>query len=339
MISTTHKPSQAGLMNAILLLLLLLLSALPVARFIILPLLLSLFLTMLSTPVINHLESVGFGRLAIIALFTILVIGLAFLTVTTILPLLHREAMQISGRISAPEIYTSLQNVLTLPRSNRILENYCDFVIYMKHQSVNTLRDNPPLFMVILIVPVLFFLILKDGYYLKKSFIQSLPNHYIEMMVNLLHRIEERMNIWLKAQLLVGLIAGGLTTLALISLHIDNFLLIGFMVGFSFLTPYFGPLIGTLIAITFALLETGSIRFAVAIIIAFATIKLLHNLLFETYIRKRALNLHPLVVLLLLFAGAYMAGFIGLLTIVPAANLFLIFMGEIYSNFKSYGYI
>ncbi len=325
-----------NIVNILLLLLVFFVITLPYTNFIVLLLFLSMLAMMLIDPVIQWLEGVGIGRMTSIILLT----GLAIISSITgfirIFGRIEYESATVADLIDSTYFTTKIKTLLPFLQQNEIVDHYCSFLQFIKHRTIDIFSNQAPTFIAIIIIPILTFFLLKDGFLLKKTFIQSLPNHYIEMFISFLYRLKQKLNVWIRAQVLIALLIGGLISLAFYSLNVDSFLLTGTMVGLSFLIPYYGTVIGAMIALTIALLQTDSASIAIAIIIAFATIKLLYNLLFVKFETNHP---HPFIVLLILLIGIYTGGFVGMLTIMPIANFTILTGEEIYHSLKRYGFI
>ncbi|MBD3290952.1 AI-2E family transporter, partial [candidate division KSB1 bacterium] len=193
--------------------------------------------------------------------------------------------------------------------------------------------------LLIIIVPVMTFLLLKDGYYLKKSILQILPNRYFEVTLYLIQRLKEQLSNWAKKQLLIAIIIGSLSIVAFYLLDISNYISIGILVGLAHLIPYFGPFVGAIIAITLTVLTADSLKLVIAVIIALATVKLLYNLLLSPIIKNHSIELHPLIILLIMLIGSYVWGILGLLLFVPIATIFVIMFREFYFCMRQYNII
>lgn len=180
------------------------------------------------------------------------------------------------------------------------------------------------------------FLLLKDGFYLKKTIIQTLPNRYFEFSLDLIQRLKEQLSNWAKKQLLIAVIIGSLSIIAFYTLEISNYISIGILIGFAHLIPFFGPVVGAIIAITLTVLTANSLKLVIAVIIALATVKLLYNLLLSPIIKSYSIDLHPLIILLIMLLGSYVWGLLGLLLFVPIATIFVIIFREILFCMKQY---
>lgn len=328
--------------HIILLAVIILILILPYAKNIIVPLGMSLMLTVFFDPLVVWLEGRGWGRVAAV-IAVLLTSGIIFILIVHFLG--HQIAIELMAfkNLDQPDQLLAAITQLPFAEDNSTIENFASkfhaIFIFLVHKSLDIFPAQVPLFLLIIFIPVLTYLLLRDGYYLKKSVLQHLPNRYFEMMIDFFFRMNQQLTSWLKRQLFIALITGGLTIVALYLLGVSHFLINGTMVGLAHLIPYYGPLIGAVIVVLITLIETGSLKLIVAIIIALATIKLLYNLVLAQLIKASTVFLHPLIILLLILAGSFLWGLIGMLIIVPITTVVALVCREIYWSMKNYNII
>jgi len=100
--------------------------------------------------------------------------------------------------------------------------------------------------------------------------------------------------------------------------------------------PYFGPIVGALPAILVAIVENGSMGPVVGIIIAFAMIQLLDNVLISPLIVSKSIQIHPLVVIIVILIGSNIGGIFGMLVAVPLFAVSQVVVKELIWSFKHY---
>jgi len=100
--------------------------------------------------------------------------------------------------------------------------------------------------------------------------------------------------------------------------------------------PYFGPVVGALPAILVAIVENGSPGPVLGIIIAFAMIQLLDNVLISPLIVSRSVQIHPLLVIIVILIGSNIGGIFGMLLAVPTFAVAQVIVKELIWSFKHY---
>ena len=188
----------------------------------------------------------------------------------------------------------------------------------------------------LVLIPFMTFFLLKDGRRLKKSFIAMLPNHYFEMTVHLLHKIDCQLSNYIRGQMLVSLCIGTLAATALAILGIPYFLLIGAVAGLANMIPYFGPIVGAIPGIILNVVAKGSLAAALPVIAAFLLIRLIDDTLVSPNILGRSLHIHPLLVIFVIFTGGEMFGVMGLLLCIPVTGIIKVTIQQLAWNFRNY---
>ncbi len=135
-----------------------------------------------------------------------------------------------------------------------------------------------------------------------------------------------------------------ITTVATIGLSIlglDHALIIGFLAGVSNIIPYLGPIIGASFGIFIGLttnlhLEFYSGMFPLVgkILLVFAVVQMMDNLLFQPIIFSSSTYAHPLEVFLVIMVGATLAGILGMILAMPVYTFIRICAKEFLSEFR-----
>lgn len=125
----------------------------------------------------------------------------------------------------------------------------------------------------------------------------------------------DRVGAYVRGQLLSSLIVGALLATGMAILGVRYALLIGALAAVLNVVPFVGSIAAAVLGILSALNE--SIGLAVATAALFSATSLFEGKVLAPHFIGRATGLHPLVVLLALFAGAHLAGLIGAVVAVP----------------------
>jgi putative permease len=210
------------------------------------------------------------------------------------------------------------------------------FIQSLLNSSFQILPSIFPVAIALVLIPFITFFLLKDGRRLKKSFIAMLPNHYFEMTVHLLHKIDCQLSNYIRGQMLVSLCIGTLAATALAILGIPYFLLIGAVAGLANMIPYFGPIVGAIPGIILNVVAKGSLAAALPVIAAFLLIRLIDDTLISPNILGRSLHIHPLLVIFVIFTGGEMFGVMGLLLCIPVTGIIQVTIQQLAWNFRNY---
>lgn len=203
----------------------------------------------------------------------------------------------------------------------------------------------------LVMLPLFAFFILRDGRMGKRTLLEAVPNRHFEMTLNILWRINEQVGAYLRGVLLeAGLV--GLTAFLMLAagawatglsdvLPLSGILLIAAVVGMTNLIPYFGPVAGGLTGLIYVLftfpdstlLATG----AAVVLTAVAVAQLADNAVIGPLVIGRAVDVHPVAVVLLLLVFGRMFGLLGLVVAVPVWVVARVLISETRSAVRSYG--
>jgi predicted PurR-regulated permease PerM len=180
---------------------------------------------------------------------------------------------------------------------------------------INILADVPWL----LLVPVLTFLLLKDGASIRRAILTALP-HRVQLRG---HRLFEEMNAMLEhyvhAQLIACLLVGTLCGIGFALLGNPYAILLGVLAAVLEFVPLVGPLVLASIAVTIAALQDTTLAVWTAVFLAM--LRMVEDYVIYPRLIGRGIHLHPLVVILAVLAGAEMGSIAGIFIAIPLVAL------------------
>lgn len=133
-------------------------------------------------------------------------------------------------------------------------------------------------------------------------------------------RSRRKIGLWFRTQLLINVIIGVLVWAALSILGVRHAFLLGLLAGIFELVPFVGPIFAGGIAVLTAFTTSPSL--AISTLIVFLAIHQFEAHILVPVMNKRAVGLHPVIVIAALLMGAEVAGFLGIIIAVPAAAVF-----------------
>ncbi len=155
-----------------------------------------------------------------------------------------------------------------------------------------------------------------------------LPVQYEGYAVDLWERSRRKIALWIKGQLVLGLIDAVLVYLVLSLLGIKYALLLSIMAGVMGLFPY-GTLIALIPAVSVSYLS-GGIASGAMVAGAYLIIHQFEVFLFTPIIIKHAVGLSPLVIILAILIGYELGGVWGMVLAIPLA----VFVMELVSDLE-----
>jgi len=153
------------------------------------------------------------------------------------------------------------------------------------------------------------------------------PIQYDDYVVDLWERSRRKIALWMKGQVVLGLVVAVLTYLTLSLLGIEYALLLSIIAGVMELVPY-GILVALIPAFTFSYLS-GGVGSALMVTGAYLIIHQFEVFLFAPLIIKKIVGLSPIVIILSALIGFELGGFWGVVLAIPVAVIVMEFLSDI----------
>lgn len=307
----------------------------------------SFIIAFLLAPIVDRIENLGVNRGPAIAILFLFIATGIILLLNYFIPGITRELSSISSTLQSENSDTLIQKLQTLlaqqipvlgnPEfAHHISTKLHDLFTSLLQKSMSMILAILSSFTMIITLPFITFFLLKDGQQMKKYLIQKVPNRYFEMSLNLMYKTNKQLGNYIRGQLLVSTVIGTLAIIALYSLDVPYFFVIGIVAGLANMIPYFGPIVGALPAILVVIIETGSFGPVIGVVIAFAIIQLLDNVLVSPLIVSKSVHIHPMAVIIVILIGSQVGGILGMLVAVPIFAVAQVLTKEILWSFKHY---
>jgi len=184
---------------------------------------------------------------------------------------------------------------------------------------------------------VSFFLVLVMTFYMiveenaiKKLVWSIAPAKHKPYIMQLINRMQKKIGLWLRGQLVLSLVIFILTYLGLLILGVKYALVLALIAGLTEFVPYLGPLLGSIPAIFLAL--TQSPMLALFVIALYYIIQLVENNILVPKIMQKAVGLNPIVSIAVLLIGFKVAGVIGAILSIPVATAISVFIKDIFDS-------
>ncbi len=176
--------------------------------------------------------------------------------------------------------------------------------------TVVAITYTASLILAILIIPFWTFFLLKDYDQLKRSALSLAPTSWHEDILAVLHLLDRSLSSYLRGQLLLGVIIGSVSAIALTIGGVRFSLLLGLIAGVCELIPNIGPVLGAIPALLVALAQDPGK--ALFVLIFAIVIQQVENLFLTPRILGESVQLHPAIVMVVLVIGSELGGLVGL---------------------------
>ncbi len=144
------------------------------------------------------------------------------------------------------------------------------------------------------------------------------PVQHENYVINLWHRAQKKIGLWMQGQFLLAVLIGTLTYLGLSILGVHYALVLAVIAGIMELIPVFGPILAAIPAVAVAL-SSGGAALAAMVAALYLIIQQFENHLIYPLVVTKVVGVPPILVILALLIGAKLAGILGILLAVPVA--------------------
>ncbi|OGG12662.1 hypothetical protein A3D77_04055 [Candidatus Gottesmanbacteria bacterium RIFCSPHIGHO2_02_FULL_39_11] len=275
-------------------------------------------------PIVDFIESKKLPRIAGALIIYLLFLSVLGLLITILLPPVITQSVHfidtlpvfIRNALPFINLDTQLISTQIAPLSQNIFK-----------VTIDVFSNIITLFTIIV---VSFYLLLERKHvsvYFKDLFGSAVGEKFLQG----LEKVEERLGAWVRGQVMLGLIIGVMTFIALMILGLPYPLTLAIFAGILEVIPIIGPIISMipaiLIAVTISPLMAG-ITFA-----SYLIIQQVEAHIVVPVMMKKVSGLPPIVTILSLMIGAKLGGIIGALLAIPLLITILTGVGE-YLKFK-----
>jgi predicted PurR-regulated permease PerM len=224
----------------------------------------------------------------------------------------------------AKDIVSSLSSDLSL---DSLLEISKAFTINLSGGFLNTLSVAfGGVVNFVLIIFASFYLSVQDRGI--ENFLRLIfPIKYEDYVVNLWERSRRKIALWMKGQVVLGLVVAVLTYLVLSLIGIEYALLLAIIAGVMELIPY-GMIAAFIPAVSLSYLS-GGLPSVLMVTGAYLIIQLFETFLFTPLIIKKVVGLSPIIIILSALIGFELGGFWGIILAIPVAIIIMEYLSDI----------
>ncbi len=185
------------------------------------------------------------------------------------------------------------------------------------------------LFSLLVVLVIVFYLTVQEEP-LKKFIKQITPLRHQTYTMHLIERMQLKIGLWLRGQILLSLIIGVATYIGLTILGVRYALLLAIIAGSLEIIPYLGPWLSAVPAVVVAFSDSFTKVILVAALYLF--IQQSENNLIVPKLMHKVVGLNPIVVIMVILIGAKLGGIIGGLLGVPVAAAISVYLDDIIEN-------
>lgn len=287
-------------------------------------LLISFIISYTVRPLQIKIMRAGFNK----RLSSILIIGIIFVFLITcivfFIPSILKESENFNNKIIelqiiVEDIYKRLkplsENKIMSTVINNISEKINHNVIVFMEEIIDSTLNLGSSLILIAVIPIITYYFLVDGTYIYHKAINLFPVKWRRVIKKTGEDIDKVMGKYIASQLLLSLIIGILTFIVLLIYKIQFPIILSILNGFFNIIPYFGPIFGAIPCILIALINSPGDALWVALWVYI--IQQIEGNVLQPKITGESVSMHPVTVIILLFIGGNLGGFLGMVLAIP----------------------
>ena len=187
-------------------------------------------------------------------------------------------------------------------------------------------------FSLVVVMVITFYLAVYDRQ-MKRRIASFLPEKYKVYSTHLINRMQEKIGLWLRGQLVLSLIIFLLVLIGLSLLGVKYVWVLALLAGVTEFIPYFGPIFGAVPAVFIAFTQSPALGFMVLALFVF--IQQAENYLITPQVMRKAVGLNPVIVVVAMLVGAKLAGIAGIIIAIPVTTALSVVVADIMAHRKS----
>jgi putative heme transporter len=313
---------------------------------ILVPLFISIILSMSVYPVANWLENKFLGRVWAVTITLILfsivagvIIWLASTQISSfgeMLPQLQKKFLDLTTKL---QLWA--EDNLHIARQAQIaqLKKYGSGMLSSGGTVFTTaLSTTSNLLGNLLLIPIYMFFLLYYRDFFKMFFYKVFENVKRSQIDVILGKIYAAVHSYLTGLVTVTLIVGTLNTIGLLALGIDYAVFFGFLAAALLVIPFIGILIGSILPIIIALVTKDSPMYAVGVAGVFTFVQFLEGNFITPQIVGSKISINGLVAIIALLLGAALWGIAGMALSLPTIAILKVIFDHV-DALKPYGYL
>ncbi len=178
----------------------------------------------------------------------------------------------------------------------------------------------------LVIIPVVMFYLLRDYDKIQEKSLNLIPPRLKDTVVDTVSEVDLVLASFVRGQLMVAVLMGGLYSIGLYMVGTPMSLFIGFLAGFASLVPYLGFVVGFVPAAVLTYLQVQEWAPVFAVLGVFGVVQILEGVIITPRILGENIGLHPVAVIFAVLLGGELFGLTGIILGVPTVAVLNVLM-------------
>jgi predicted PurR-regulated permease PerM len=190
------------------------------------------------------------------------------------------------------------------------------------------------IFTFFLILVITFYMVVEENA-IKKLVWSIAPVKHQVYIMNLINRMQKKVGLWLRGQLIVSLFVAilvfiGLSIINIITGKMPYALVLALIAGITESVPYIGPIIAAVPGVFLAFSVSPMLALVVAIM--YYVVQLTENNIIVPKMMQKVVGLNPIVSIAALLIGFQIAGIVGAILSIPVATAISVFIFDLFES-------
>jgi len=186
------------------------------------------------------------------------------------------------------------------------------------------------IFSLVLVLVITFYMVVEENA-MKKIVWSVAPEKHQVYIMHLINRMQRKVGLWLRGQLILSVIIFALTYIGLLILGVKYALVLALVAGLAEFVPYLGPIIAAIPALFLAFTQDG-IMFTLFVGALYYIIQLVENNIIVPKLMQRVVGLNPIIIIAVLLIGFRIAGVPGVILAIPVATAANVFIKDVFDQ-------
>jgi len=310
------------------------------------------FIALALDPTVDKLQKWRIPRVVGILLIYIVFIGIVGLVIASFVPILVSEIPKLAAAVldwvskfgidttAIQSQITNFRNYLVGLQENLNREGIAaglDILGVIGQNAfavVKSIAGGVVNFVFVFVI-AFFMIIDEDG--IKSFLIKLFPQRFHRYIFEKSTLVQDKFSAWVRGQLILMLIVGVITYIALKIAGVDYAATLATFAAFTELLPYVGPFLALIPAVILALSQ-GGIIFALVVTAIYIGIQQLENNVIVPLVMRKAVGLSPVIIMFAMLVGASFPEtinpIVGIIISLPIATAISVFVNDYASRKK-----
>ncbi len=295
-------------------------------------------------PWVDWLEKFKFPRAVSILLIYLVLLAIFSLVIVLMIPPVTEQIGQIINNLPAyyEKISIGLHSLQSRGLANNSFVSGNESVVSALRAVSLTLAQTTRsvfvtitsifggLFSLLVVLVITFYLTVEESA-LKQTIKIITPPRQRAYLMDLIERIQLKIGLWLRGQLLLSLVIGVMTYIGLTILGLKYALLLALVAGILEVVPYIGPWLSGVPAVLVAF--SDSLVKVLLVIGLYILVQQVENHLIVPKLMQKVVGLNPIIVIVAILIGIKIGGVVGGLLGVPVAASVNVYLSDILGEY------